>query len=129
MNVYLFAAVILLLPALCTALEAAERADFPVEDQFPMTEYACFGTNLDRAFLHDTAADFRTFRELKNLKDLCHSEFPFPFFRFKTSGQSIGNIFDQFVDDAVQADFHILFLRKSIDSRIDADVETDHNTV
>ena len=70
-------------------VEAAERADFTVEDEFAAAEHARFRADFDHAFFDDASADFRTFGKFENLEDFRHAEFAFALLRRKASGQSV----------------------------------------
>ena len=68
-------------------MEAAEGADFSVEDEFAVAEDASFRTDLDHAFFDDASADFRSFGKFENLENLRHAEFALALLRSEASGQ------------------------------------------
>ena len=83
----------------------------------------------DYAGFDHAAADLRPLGEFENLKNLRFSDYLLALFRFKFSGEGVGDILEQFVDDAVEADFDMLLLGQVVDARIDPDVESDDDRI
>ena len=107
--------------------EAAQTRDFPVVDEVAVAPDPCLGADPDRTGFNHAAADFRPLREFDDLQDLRFADRFLALFRLEFAGERIGDVLEQLVDDAVQADFDLLLLRQLVHARIDPDVEADHD--
>jgi len=106
----------------------AQTCDFSVVDELFIAVDTGLCSDLDDTVIDAAAADLGTFAELKNLQDAGVTDDFVALLGLKFTCESVGDILEQLVDDTLKTDLNAALLGKIVDSGIDPDVETDHDT-